>query len=305
MIRRHYGAQPNQAGFVVALFAAAFLLGSSFIAGKMLLNDGFPSLILVGHRFLVAAVATLPLVLLEGEFHKALLPRAAGVREACVTVLIGLLQTSAVMGLLFLALNTITASTAAILLFTNPIWVALLGRLVFGEALSARRATGLVLGIIGVGFAIGISPDLLSGGKVKGELLALSSSLCWAIATIINKRATLPFGPWALSFWQMLIGSLGLLGLAYGFGEHWPATASVTQWGWFLWLAIPASTGSFGLWFVALGKGGATRASSFLFLAPLFTVILSFFILSAPMSLGQALGGGMIGAALWLVNRNA
>ena len=62
MIRRLYGAQPNQAGFVVALFAAAFLLGSSFIAGKMLLNDGFPSLILVGYRFLVAAFATLPLV---------------------------------------------------------------------------------------------------------------------------------------------------------------------------------------------------------------------------------------------------
>jgi drug/metabolite transporter (DMT)-like permease len=305
MMPIRHRARGGDAGFVVALIASTFLMGSSFIAGKVLMRGGFPPLMLVGYRFLVAALATLPLVLLDGKFYEALLPRVAGLREAVVTMLIGLLQTSAVMGLLFLAMNTISASTAAILLFTNPIWVALLGRIFLGEALSVSRMAGLSLGLIGVCFAIGVGPDLLSGGSTaRGELIGLGSSLCWAIATLVNKRAGLPLGPWALNFWQMFIGSLGLLGLAYGYGERWPVGATTDQWCWFLWLAIPASTGSFGLWFVALGQGGATRASSFLFLAPMFTVVLSFFVLGAPLSWEQALGGGMIGLALWLVNRN-
>src|SRR3546814_2800602 len=92
---------------------------------------------------------------------------------------------------------------------------------------------------------------MLSGGETLiGEIIGLASALCWATATIINKRANLPFGPWGLSFWQMLIGSIAVLGLAYGTVEQWPTAVTREQWGWFFWLAIPASTGSFGLWFV-------------------------------------------------------
>jgi drug/metabolite transporter (DMT)-like permease len=302
----HSVRQNSKVEFVIVLLASTFLMGSSFIAGKILLHDGFPALLLVGWRFFLAALATLPLVLFDGRLRESLLPSGLGLREVALTVLIGLLQTAAVMGLLFLAMNSISASTAAILLFTNPIWVALLGRFFLGEKLSTSRLAGLLLGLVGVGFAIGVGPELFSGSNaIAGELIAVGSSLCWAAATLINKRARLPFGPWALSFWQMFIGSCALLAVAYGMGQRWPAAATITQWAWFLWLAIPASTGSFGLWFVALEKGGATTASSFLFLAPLFTVVLSFFILDASLSWQQAIGGTLIGFALWLVNRNA
>ena len=295
----------DDAGFAVTLVASTFLMGSSFVAGKVLLHDGYPALILVGWRFFVAAMATLPFALLEGTPKGVLWPRGAGLRDAAVTTLIGLLQTASVMGLLFLAMTTISASTAAILLFTNPIWVALLGRVVFREHLTPSRVSGLMLGIVGVGFALGVGPGSASGGgALFGMLVSLGSSLCWAIATLVNKRAHLPITPWVLSFWQMLIGSAALLAIAYGLGQRWPAATTNVQWGWFIWLAIPASTGSFGLWFVALGKREATKASSFLFLTPLFTVILSFFVFDATLSWAQAIGGTMIGVALWLVNRS-
>jgi drug/metabolite transporter (DMT)-like permease len=101
----------------------------------------------------------------------------------------------------------------------------------------------------------------------------------------------------------MLIGAVVLLLVAYSWGQHWPATTTPAQWGWFLWLAIPASTGSFGLWFVALSKGGANRASGYLFLAPLFAVILSFAVLGSSLTWLQGSGAILIGSALWLLNR--
>lgn len=298
-------AHPGQAAFVLTLLAATFLMGSSFIAGKILLQGGFPPLVLVGWRFLLAAVATLPLVLLDaGPLGQALWPRAMVLRDALVVVLIGLLQTAAVMGLLFVAMRTIAASTAAILLFTNPIWVAVLGKIFLGESLRRTRLLGLVLGIVGVSLAIGAGVGSLPGaGAWAGQAIGLGSAWCWAAATIINKRAKLPMGSWALSFWQMLVGALAVLAIAYSSGEHWPQVTTPAQWGWFFWLAIPASTGSFGLWFVALKKGGATRTSGYLFLAPLFTVVLSFLVLGNTLVWAQALGGVLIGLSLWLVNR--
>lgn len=297
-------SRAGQAAFFVTLVASTLLMGSSFVAGKILLHGGMAPMILVGWRFLLAALATLPFVALDkGPFGRALLPSHFGLRHAATVILIGLTQTAAVMGLLFLAMQWISASTAAILLFTNPIWVALLGRLFLGESLHGLRVTGLLLGVLGITLAIGLNAHALSGGRtLVGEMIGLASALCWAGATIINKRSKLPMGAWALSFWQMLIGALSILIIAYGLGEHWPAVVTAREWGWFVWLAIPASTGSFGLWFLALTKGGATKTSGYLFLAPLFTVILSFAVLGTSLSWTQAAGGILIGAALWLVN---
>jgi drug/metabolite transporter (DMT)-like permease len=288
--------------FVATLIASTFLMGSSFIAGKILLQDGFQPMVLVGWRFMVAAAATLPLVLLHGEpFLNACLPPNFGLRNYSVVLLIGVLQTAAVMGLLFVAMRLISASTAAILLFTNPIWVAAMSRLFLNETLSRNRLLGLSFGITGVVLAIGVNRAAVASPQaLAGDAIGLASAFCWAGATIIHRRAKLPMGAWALSFWQMLIGSVVLLAAAYIAAERWPANMTAAQWGWFLWLAIPASTGSFGLWFVALSKAGQSNPSGFLFLAPFFAVALSYFILHSQLNSLQALGGVLIGAAIWL-----
>jgi len=126
--------------------------------------------------------------------------------------------------------------------------------------------------------------------------------LSWTVSTIINKKTRTHFGVWALTFWQMLIGAIVVLAVAYASGQHWPAHTTPANWWWFFYLAVPASTGSFGLWFVALARGGATRTSSYLFLAPLFAVVCSYFVLHSSLSGIQFLGGALIGLSIWLVN---
>ena len=291
--------------WIAILVAATFLMGSSFVAGKILLTAGLPPLLLVGWRFLVAALATLPLVrILDGPVLTAILPAGLRSRDGALIAVIGLLQTAAVMSLLFLAMQSISAATAAILLFTNPIWVAVLGRLFLGERLHWPRLAGLILGVAGVTLALGVGSGQWSGPHhLTGEFIGLAAALCWAVATVINKRAQLPISTWALSFWQMLIGSFATLAIGFALGEHWPQTISVREWAWFFWLAIPASTGSFGLWFLALARGGASASSGYLFLAPLFAVLVSSVVLGTTLSWSQASGGVLIGFALWAVNR--
>jgi drug/metabolite transporter (DMT)-like permease len=291
--------------FVSTLLTATFLMGSSFIAGKILLQAGYPPILLAAARFSAAALLTLPVLFALGRAPEAVFPAAAGIKDIIVVMTLGLLQTAGVMGLLFLAMRSISVPAAAILLFTNPLWVAFLATLVLKEPITAARTVALALGILGAGLALGVSRDMFSGaGAVRGEIIGLGSSFCWALATIVNKRVRTSFNSWALSFWQMLAGSIFLLAWSLAIAERWPHPFSPREWLWFLWLAGPGSAGSFGLWFVALKTGGASKASSYLFLAPLFAVLMSFLVLDTALSWRQALGGSLVALALWLVNRD-
>jgi hypothetical protein len=51
MIKRRDGTRGGNTTFLAALFASTLLMGSSFVAGKVLLGEGFPPFLLVGCRF--------------------------------------------------------------------------------------------------------------------------------------------------------------------------------------------------------------------------------------------------------------
>ena len=284
--------------FFAALLGGTFLMGSSFIAGKVLLQhaEPFP---LVGWRFLTAALGCLPFAwFLDFRHGHTLIPPR---REWGHIAIIGLLQTGSVMALLFLSMQTLSAATAAIMLFTNPLWVGILAPFVLGEHLSKIKIVGLSIGVAGVALAIG--DGVLSGDWV-GYAYGLGSALSWSIATLYRKRVHVTVRNWTFSFWQMGIGGLFVLLLAVGQGNPGLERIGGWDWAWFLWLAIPASTGSFGLWFIALARGGASHASGFLFLAPAFTVVLSWVILSKPIGPIQLIGGVLIGASIWMINHS-
>lgn len=280
----------------VALVSATFFMGSSFIAGKILLRS-VPPLTLLGWRFLAAAFVVLGLACL---FERTPAARLAPRQWAFVAAL-GLLQTGLNMSLMFLALQRISPAATAILSFTNPLWVAVAAAPLLGERLRAGQIVGLLLGVAGVAAALGFE----RGEDFSGQLLGLGSALSWASATVLHRFARLPLGPWRLSFFQMLTGSLAILLAAWLRGESWPEGLRAADWGWFAWLVVPGSAASFGLWFVALRRGGATRSSAFLFLAPLFAVALSHLVLDTPLSVVQLLGGTLVAAGLYLVNRGS
>jgi drug/metabolite transporter (DMT)-like permease len=284
-----------QKSFYAALLGATFFMGSSFIASKILLKT-VPPFTLVGWRFLVAAIATLHVIYLSKQSFKGI-----SVAEWRKVAIIGLLQTAGTMGLLFLSMLYISAATSAVLLFTNPLWVAALSPIVLQEKIRPPQYIGLFIGVLGVALLIGLKTE---GLEMRGNLLGLGSALCWSMATIYAKKSHVKVPPFVLSLGQMLVGSIVLITMSFIMKETYdPSVLDTSGWFWFLWLAIPSSTGSFGLWYVALSKGGALKASSFLFLAPLFTVILSVFILKTSINIQQLFGAILVGLALYIVNR--
>ena len=271
-------------------------MGSSFVASKILLQHN-PPIALASVRFSVAGVFTLILIAATGG--SLTLSRAFFLR----TLLIGIFQTATCMGFLFLCIARTSAPLASVLLFTNPMWVTVWGTIFLREKLKVWQILGLVCGFSGVVLTVGIGQT--RGFDGLGIVFGLLSAVCWSIATIIGRTRPDAANPLLVNGFQMLFGSLLLFGWSFASEMKSLEITNTSDWSWFLWLAIPASAGSFGFWFSALKLGGAIRSSSYLFLTPLFTMLLSIPILGNLPTALQLLGFILVGAGFYLINRQS
>ncbi len=87
------------------------------------------------------------------------------------------------------AAQTLTASVLSVLNATAPIWGALIGIVVFRQALTLRIATGLVLGISGVAILVGFDPVVLEPGALVAVCCAAGAAFCYGVATHYTRLA--------------------------------------------------------------------------------------------------------------------
>ena len=154
-------------------------------------------------------------VLGSGVLFLALLLRREALRPPPLlpTAVIGLAQTTGFQALAQWALVGGGAGKTALLAYTMPFWVVLLGWALFGERPGARL--WLSLGVAAFGLLLVLAP-WFGFGDANSSLLALVGGACWALGVVLTKRLFRRGGVSALSLtaWQMLIGSLGLVAIA-------------------------------------------------------------------------------------------
>jgi drug/metabolite transporter (DMT)-like permease len=129
------------------------------------------------------------------------------------TMLLGLLQTTGMIGLLMWALETGAAGRVSALVYTMPFWTLILAWIFLGERMTGLHwwAAGLSL----VGLVLVLDP-LQLGGSLLSKGLAIASGVSWAgsavVARWINKQG--PVDVINLTAWQMLYGSVPLVLIA-------------------------------------------------------------------------------------------
>lgn len=177
--------------------------------------------------------AALRYVFGTGVLFLALLWRRAPLRPPPLapTILVGLSQTMVFQALVQWALVDGEAGKTALLAYTMPFWVVLIGWLAFRERPGLRVWASL--GVAAIGLLLVLAP-WQGGGDLPSALLALGGGVGWAIGVIGSKRAFQHGGIDALSLtaWQMLVGAIGLVAIALVVPER------PIEWtGWF-WAAL-------------------------------------------------------------------
>ncbi|GAB5054426.1 MULTISPECIES: EamA family transporter [Pediococcus] len=295
----------NDSNFLIAIILTTIFMGSSFPTGKFLISlEHVPPFLMGGWRFLIAGFLMLLWTLMTHGF-KALIPESAGNKKKgfVLVAAIGLLQTTGTMGFLNLSMAAgVSSSMSSIILFTNPLWLAIMAHFLLNDKLNRWKVISLVLGISGVIICLGLD----SSGVGIGLFFALLGSLCWSVNTVITKKVPFDKGPWLFTAWQLFLGGIFMLILAGFMHENYdPMNISAWGWIWFVWLIIPASVGSFGLWFYSLRQKGATTTSGYLFLVPLFSTIFSVLGLHDKFSIQLVVGGLLVVLSLFFLNKKS
>lgn len=104
-------------------------------------------------------------------------------------------------------ISLMPAGRASIIAFTMPVWAALLGSLVLGEAFTKAKLIGLALGMGGLAVLIG--PDLVVLETAPlGALFMLLAALSWATGTVLLKRFRWSLTTTVLVGWQLVAAAL-------------------------------------------------------------------------------------------------
>ena len=104
----------------------------------------------------------------------------------------------------FTAIRLMTMSTAAILLYTSPIWVMVLSVIFLKEKITSRKITALILAFAGCVLVSGF------GGKVTltGVLAGLGSGLGYGLYSIFGTFALKKYKPLTVTCYTFLIAGL-------------------------------------------------------------------------------------------------
>ena len=174
------------------------------------------------------------------------------------------------------------AGDASLIITFNPIFTVLLAAPMLGQQISRKMFVGLFCGFIGVAVVTGWSPntDIPFEDRILGDLMILLASLNWAMTTNNTKRmmeqrngeqkaTTLE-----IVVWYSLIGTVLLTPLAaWETWQHGIPEPTLTDWYAIIYLAAISTVLAYYWFAIGVEKIGATAASSYIFLMPVFGVL--------------------------------
>lgn len=108
----------------------------------------------------------------------------------------------------FTAINMMSLSTAAILLYTSPIWIMLMSVLFFHEKLTGRKLLALAAAFGGCVLISGISGG---GITLTGLLVGLGSGIGYGLYSILGTIALKRYSPYTVTAYTFLFAAAGSL----------------------------------------------------------------------------------------------
>ncbi|GAB6061001.1 DMT family transporter [Desulfonatronum parangueonense] len=282
------------------LLCTSMFWGGTFVAGRLVSRE-LPPFSAAFLRFAIASVCLVILVrIYEGGLPR---PRAAQILPIIVLGLSGIFAYNV---LFFIGLQSVEAGRAAVIVATNPIFVALLAALLFKEPLGSGRLIGIGLSISGAVLAItgGHPLALFSQVLSWGDLAIFGCVASWVTYLLVGKVMMQNLSPHAAVTCSCLVGTAMLLpfSLAEGLIGH------LLQISWTLWAAL-LYLGMFGTvlgftWFYqAVKEIGPSRAAVFINFVPIWAIVSGFLILGESLNLTLILGAAMVGGGVYLTNR--
>lgn len=308
-----YFSRRERALGVALVVLSAFGYGSGALFAKPIYAAGVDWMVLLAWRFLFAAIASWGWLLIWPSQRRALM--ALSRRRILVLILLGILFIGN-SGTYFAALETVSASLAALIVYIFPAIVAVI-TIQFGRRLEGRRAWGaLALALAGVALAVGgIASD--QAPPLIGLLLIIASPFIYAVWIVLAARfggergaadATVPphksessvnssdqaqaaptaaimITSTAVAWWILALGTSRSVLPAQIASEAWLPLIGV---------GIVSTALALPLFYAGARRIGAAQASLVSTVEPIYTIVLASLLFGERLTPVQLVGGAMV-----------
>ncbi|MBE8566505.1 DMT family transporter [Vibrio sp. OPT20] len=195
--------------------------------------------------------------------------------------------------LAYYAAHTTSATNIAVFLSLMPLFGLFLAVPLLGGKLKKQALFGAVISLSGLTYMLseGNPVSLLSDGIKQGDGLMLISSLAYALYSVLLNKWKLPLKPWTSVFCQVVFGALLQLPLLLSSDSYLIAVDAFPM---VIFAAAFASVLAPWFWLQGVQRIGASQATLFMNLVPVFTVLISLIFLGQQPTMYHLIGGGCV-----------
>lgn len=196
----------------------------------------------------------------------------------------------------------LAGSGGVIITTLSPIMTFLIVALIFKTKFTTLQYFGLLIGLIGGIIILQLNDfSLFFNGSNSYFLLC---AVIWASVTILSQHSHKHIHPIHYSFFISLVATV--VTFIYSFDSNLLSVfdQGLRFWISMIYLAVLGQTIATTIFFIASGKLGSQKTSSFMFLVPIFALISANIILDEPIELHILVGGTISIIAVYLINKN-
>ena len=297
MSSRADAAQPVEARTDVAALAAALVTvtawGSAFVAIRDAVTTLSPGSLALG-RLLVSLVVLGAAVAIRRE-------PLPGWRDLLRIALFGVLWLCVYSVALNAAEQRVDAGTAAMLINTGPILIAVLAGIFLKEGFPPWLFAGCAVAFAGA-LLIGVGNSQTGSAGGLGIALLIVAAMAYAVAVVIQKSVLARVSPLQVTWLGCVAGTIACLPFAPTLVDDLGG-AGATGIGWIVYLGLVPTALGFATYAFALRRMTAGRLASITYLIPVVAILLGWALLGeTPPALAVA-GGALCLAGVYLARR--
>jgi len=202
----------------------------------------------------------------------------------------------------FLGIKHGTAGAGGVIITTlAPIMTFLLVYIIFRKQLHKFQLAGIFIGLIG-GFIM-LELNDISLFLNSSNIYFLLCAIIWAGVTLLSQHSNEHIHPVHYSFYISVVSSISIFIFSYHSDLMSVFSQSTEFWIALLYLAILGQTLATTIYFIASARLGSQATSSFMFLVPLFALIIAWLVLDESIQLHIIVGGFFSVLAVYFINK--
>jgi drug/metabolite transporter (DMT)-like permease len=282
-------------------FIAVFFFSTNELVGKLIGVGISPTLITIV-RFFLGSVLLLPFAWIESQKN----PQKLRLTDIFNISYPGILNVAGAMLFLQLAIYYGKASTSAILISSNPIFVAIFAPFILKEKLSFWKIVGIISGILGVFLVVKGDPigDETVINHFWGLYYGVLSSVTFGLYIVLAKKQVYRYGNYVFNSISFAAGAALLLAAALVFNFDLTLVKTTANISFLIYLGIFVTGAAYIFFFAGLKNIPAINGSLMFFFKPLIASFLAVILLRENITLLEIAGALLIFSGIYISNKN-